>query len=55
MQYIAFAPHALHILILYHTYANTLDCNELELKEHLKQAQTKDTNLDPEQVKSQCI
>jgi hypothetical protein len=46
LHHIAFAPHALHIVILAHIYAYTLDHAEPELEEPLEQVQAKDlTNL----------
>jgi hypothetical protein len=47
-----FAPHALHILILGHLYAYTLDCDEPALEE---KAQAADTNPVPEQGKPRYI
>jgi hypothetical protein len=46
-----FSPHALHILILAHCYAYTLDHDEPEPEKLHEQAQVEDTNPDPKQGK----
>jgi hypothetical protein len=55
LYHITFAPHALHLLISSHIHAYAIDHTEPELEELPEQAQTKDTNTDPEQGKPRCI